>query len=136
VDTPRPSPRTNRTRRVPHPALIGHAASLTPYPRSPAAGLRGGPHAHAVRDSLGCLWRRASRRPRAWRWERGRAPACRGRGRGGEGLTAAEGPRQLSVRGAVLYGTLVPGEGGEADGVRVCGHAVTVIRGEMFFPDE
>ena len=60
----------------------------------------------------------------------------RGRGRGGEGLTAAEGPRQLSVRGAVLYGTLVPGEGGEADGVRVCGHAVTVIRGEMFFPDE
>jgi len=30
VDTPRPSPRTNRTRRVPHPILIGHAASLTP----------------------------------------------------------------------------------------------------------
>jgi hypothetical protein len=30
VDTPRPSPRTNRTRRVPHPVLIGHAASLTP----------------------------------------------------------------------------------------------------------
>jgi hypothetical protein len=25
VDTPRPSPRTNRTRRVPHPVLIGHA---------------------------------------------------------------------------------------------------------------
>jgi hypothetical protein len=25
---PRPSPRTNRTRRVPHPVLIGHAASL------------------------------------------------------------------------------------------------------------
>jgi hypothetical protein len=24
-------PRTNRTRRVPHPVLIGHAASLTPY---------------------------------------------------------------------------------------------------------
>jgi len=33
VDTPRPSPRTNRTRRVPHPVLIGHAASLTPYSR-------------------------------------------------------------------------------------------------------
>jgi len=31
VDTPRPPPRTNRTRRVPHPVLIGHAASLTPY---------------------------------------------------------------------------------------------------------
>jgi hypothetical protein len=31
VDTPRPSPRTNRTRRAPHPVLIGHAASLTPY---------------------------------------------------------------------------------------------------------
>jgi len=30
VDTPRPSPRTNRTRRVPHPVLIGHAASLQP----------------------------------------------------------------------------------------------------------
>jgi hypothetical protein len=29
VDTPRPSPRTNRTPRVPHPVLIGHAASLT-----------------------------------------------------------------------------------------------------------
>ena len=27
MDTPRPSPRTNRTRRVPHPVLIGHAAS-------------------------------------------------------------------------------------------------------------
>ena len=27
-DTPRPSLRTNRTRRVPHPVLIGHAASL------------------------------------------------------------------------------------------------------------
>jgi hypothetical protein len=27
----RPSPPTNRTRRVPHPVLIGHAASLTPY---------------------------------------------------------------------------------------------------------
>ena len=27
VDTPRPSPRTNRTRRVLHPVLIGHAAS-------------------------------------------------------------------------------------------------------------
>ena len=26
-----PVPRTNRTRRVPHPVLIGHAASLTPY---------------------------------------------------------------------------------------------------------
>ena len=29
-DTPRPPPRTNRTRRVPHPVLIGHAASCTP----------------------------------------------------------------------------------------------------------
>jgi hypothetical protein len=28
---PPPCPRTNRTRRVPHPVLIGHAASLTPY---------------------------------------------------------------------------------------------------------
>ena len=30
---PPPPPRTNRTRRVPHPVLIGHAASLTPYRR-------------------------------------------------------------------------------------------------------
>jgi hypothetical protein len=29
--TPRPSPRTNRTRRVPHPVLIGPVASFTPY---------------------------------------------------------------------------------------------------------
>ena len=28
MDTPRPLPRTNRTRRVPYPVLIGHAASL------------------------------------------------------------------------------------------------------------
>jgi hypothetical protein len=35
VDTQRPSPRTNRTRFVPHPVLIGHAASLTPYPYGP-----------------------------------------------------------------------------------------------------
>jgi hypothetical protein len=27
VDTPRPSPRTSRTRRVPHPVLIGHSAA-------------------------------------------------------------------------------------------------------------
>ena len=31
MDTPRLSPRTNRTRLVPHPVRIGHAASLTPY---------------------------------------------------------------------------------------------------------
>ena len=31
MDTPRPSPRTNRTRGVPHPVPIGRAASLTPY---------------------------------------------------------------------------------------------------------
>ena len=28
---PPPPPRTNRTRRVLHPILIGHAASFTPY---------------------------------------------------------------------------------------------------------
>ena len=28
---PPPPLRTNRTRRVPHPVLIGHAASFTPY---------------------------------------------------------------------------------------------------------
>jgi hypothetical protein len=30
-DPPPPTPRTKWTRRVPHPVLIGHAASLTPY---------------------------------------------------------------------------------------------------------
>jgi hypothetical protein len=29
---PRPAPRTDRTRRVPHPVLIGHASSLPPQP--------------------------------------------------------------------------------------------------------
>ena len=29
-------PRTKWTRRVPHPVLIGHAASLTPYPPPPS----------------------------------------------------------------------------------------------------
>jgi hypothetical protein len=37
-DTPRPSPRTNRTRRVPHPVLIGHTPppppAVTPATRS------------------------------------------------------------------------------------------------------
>ena len=28
-----PPPRTKWTRRVPHPVLTGHAASLTPYPQ-------------------------------------------------------------------------------------------------------
>jgi len=41
VDTPRPSPRTNRTRRVPHPVLIGHAASITPYSGAKEAGGQG-----------------------------------------------------------------------------------------------
>ena len=31
ADTLRPAPRTDRTRRVPHPVLTGHAASRTPY---------------------------------------------------------------------------------------------------------
>jgi hypothetical protein len=41
--------RTNRTRRVPHPVLIGHAASLTPYHRtSPSSARpRASPSRHA-----------------------------------------------------------------------------------------
>ena len=46
MDTPRPSPRTNRTRRVPHPVLIGHAASLSqvacPRDTLSGAGVEGG----------------------------------------------------------------------------------------------
>jgi hypothetical protein len=42
-----PPPRTNRTRRVPHPVLIGHAASFTPPAEGDAAageaGADGGP---------------------------------------------------------------------------------------------
>ena len=33
MDTPRPTPRTNRTRRVPHPVLIGHDRVAPPTPR-------------------------------------------------------------------------------------------------------
>ena len=40
MDTPRPSPRTNRTRRVPHPVLIGHAASLSQALKNHLAELR------------------------------------------------------------------------------------------------
>jgi hypothetical protein len=36
VDTPRPSTRTNRTRRVPHPVLIGHAAAAPQVPAGSA----------------------------------------------------------------------------------------------------
>ena len=36
VPPPRPSPRTNRTRRVTHPVLIGHAASLSHPSKDPA----------------------------------------------------------------------------------------------------
>ena len=43
MDTPRPSSRTNRTRRVPHPVLIGHAASLSQVP--PPRATRGLPRA-------------------------------------------------------------------------------------------
>jgi len=39
VDTPRPSPRTDRTRRVPHPVLIGHAASLSQVSRESAEAM-------------------------------------------------------------------------------------------------
>ena len=41
MDTPRPSLRTHRTRRVPHSVLTGHAASLTPYsPDTPRPSAR------------------------------------------------------------------------------------------------
>ena len=51
MDTPRPSPRTNRTRRVPHPVLIGHAASV-----SQAADAReGGAAPQGAGEARGCL---------------------------------------------------------------------------------
>jgi len=42
VDTPRPSPRTDRTRRIPHPVLIGHAASSQALRDHAAAATREG----------------------------------------------------------------------------------------------
>ena len=46
-------PRTNWTRRVLHPVLIGHAASLTPYKSEPPGNLMGlalSPHGEKERS--------------------------------------------------------------------------------------
>ena len=53
-----PPPRTNRTRRVPHPVLIGHAASLTPYRQHPRLvhlppAMVGAPHPRLLRAFRG-----------------------------------------------------------------------------------
>jgi hypothetical protein len=47
IGSPPPSPRTNRTRRVPPPVVTGHAASLPPYPflRPQNGGVSCCPHA-------------------------------------------------------------------------------------------
>ena len=48
-----PPPRTNWTRRVLHPVLIGHAASLTPYKSEPPGNLMGlalSPHGEKERS--------------------------------------------------------------------------------------
>jgi hypothetical protein len=59
-DTPRPSPRTNRTRRVPHPVLIGHAASLSQVRRTALALRAARAFLEALRDRTGGPRRRAA----------------------------------------------------------------------------
>ena len=66
MDTPRPSPRTNRTRRVPHPVLIGHAASLIharcrPAPQRRTSTLLFFDHARARQAPLARHFRAALR---------------------------------------------------------------------------
>ena len=63
-------PRTKWTRRVPHPVLIGHSPSLTPYRRAPRAARR----TRRTR-SLEPLQRRT-------RAHAGASPRARGEGRG------------------------------------------------------
>jgi len=75
VDTPHPSPRTNRTRRVPHPVLIGRGR-VAP---DPSADKRAAcmPHRSSPRRAGRCLELR-----RVLLGERARlvAPRCRSRG--------------------------------------------------------
>ena len=51
---PPPPPRTNWTRRVPHPVLIGHAASLTPYPPRPRPSRRSAAASAPARPASPC----------------------------------------------------------------------------------
>jgi hypothetical protein len=93
---PPPPPRTNRTRRVPHPVLIGHAASPTPGLSERGWGVTGGRAG-------------AGEPPRALRVHRGDArppprfaPAARGRARGRARRRRRRGRRDTSgaARGA------------------------------------
>jgi len=62
---PCPFPRTNRTRRVPHPVLIGHAASLTPYSSDTPRPSPRTNRTRRVPPSVVLAPRRAGRRRRA-----------------------------------------------------------------------
>jgi len=84
VDTPRPSPRTNQTRRVPHPVLIGHAAPRTNRTRRVP---------HPARN------RRRARGPRRGRYPRRGAALFPPTRRGGR--TA---PRRPDAHGAAAHG--------------------------------
>jgi len=76
VDTPRPSPRTNRTRRVPHRVLTGHAASLSQVALPDQGGLLlFGGQARAPRSARARAPRPALRTRGAWRGAQGRAEA-------------------------------------------------------------
>ena len=100
-DTPRPSPCTKWTHRVPHPVLIGHAASFTP--RQARWGLyRAFPHVrHAPRVVSGvqvaprlARVRAGGRHPAA-----GRAAARPRYGRGGGRDVPGAPPRPLVLSG-------------------------------------
>jgi hypothetical protein len=96
-----PSPRTNRTRRVPHLVLIGHAAPLTPYyAQGPDRGLpradRAHRHRHPPRREAGAP-RPAPQRRAAQRPDRG---GSRTRGRRPPAETARFRRRALTARAA------------------------------------
>ena len=84
VDTPRPSPRTNRTRRVPHsltaPSSWPHARRLVPHLTSCFARLAGAAEAGLARARYTrgrrswTTWWQKWRRPEGWRARLARSP--------------------------------------------------------------
>jgi hypothetical protein len=70
---PLPPPRTKWTRRVPHPVLIGHAASLTPY----RGCLRDSTRCQACGRSRSRATASATRARRCWRTRCAPARRCR-----------------------------------------------------------
>jgi hypothetical protein len=101
VDTPRPSPRTNRTRRVPHPVLIGHAASL-----SQVCAAHPSDHGEGARPRGRAQGRRGQR---IFRWVRRRLVFVRGYGPTPPRAPAAPCPL---LSGSLLGESILRGERG------------------------